>query len=178
MLHRYSLPFLQASWTQFVTQELIPIGGTIAPVIIASDKTQLTQFSGSKAAYPVYLTIGNIPKAIWRKPGARACVLLAYLSVDKVSKERLSKTGLRLRNYEIFHRSMAIILQPLKAAGNPAGPGVLGLCFGDNCCRDLERDGKKTRLVRDRRAEPKTQEGLNLGEAISNALATPRGSKR
>ena len=29
-------------------------------VIISSDKTQLTQFQ-SKSAYPIYLTIGNIP---------------------------------------------------------------------------------------------------------------------
>ena len=50
-------------------QAHIPEGGTIAPVIIASDKTQLTQFSGTKAAYPVYLTLGNIPKALRRKPG-------------------------------------------------------------------------------------------------------------
>ncbi|KAF8875590.1 hypothetical protein BD779DRAFT_1476024, partial [Infundibulicybe gibba] len=42
-------------------------GGTIIPVIISSDKTQVTVF-GSKQAYPVYLTISNIPKNIRRKP--------------------------------------------------------------------------------------------------------------
>ncbi|KAK7677686.1 hypothetical protein QCA50_019377 [Cerrena zonata] len=36
---------------------------TIIPIIISSDKTQLTMFNG-KAAYPVYLTIGNLPKEI------------------------------------------------------------------------------------------------------------------
>ena len=36
---------------------------TIIPVIIFSDKTQLTTFHG-KQAYPVYLTIGNLPKHI------------------------------------------------------------------------------------------------------------------
>ncbi|KAL0063613.1 hypothetical protein AAF712_009470 [Marasmius tenuissimus] len=34
---------------------------TIAPVIIATNKTQLTQFIGSRSVYPVYLTLGNIP---------------------------------------------------------------------------------------------------------------------
>ncbi|KAF5348426.1 hypothetical protein D9757_014448 [Collybiopsis confluens] len=105
-------------------QEKIPQGGTVAPIIIASDKTQLTQFAGNKSAYPVYLTLGNIPKAVRRKPGARACVLIAYLSVDKFSKIGLSQTALKLRNYELFHRSMAVILEPLKHAGNPLGPGV------------------------------------------------------
>ncbi|KAJ3718877.1 hypothetical protein C8R42DRAFT_697291 [Lentinula raphanica] len=99
-------------------------GGTVAPVILATDKTQLTQFSGSKSAYPVYLTIGNIPKNIRRKPGSRACILLAYLSVDKIVKKGLSETQIKLRNYQLFHTSMALILGPLKAAGNPAGPGV------------------------------------------------------
>ncbi|RPD72984.1 hypothetical protein L226DRAFT_524416 [Lentinus tigrinus ALCF2SS1-7] len=36
-------------------------GATIIPIIISSDKTQLTVF-GSKTAYPVYMTIGNLPK--------------------------------------------------------------------------------------------------------------------
>ncbi|KAJ7161228.1 hypothetical protein B0H12DRAFT_1246967 [Mycena haematopus] len=42
-------------------------GATIIPIIISSDKTQLTVF-GNKTAYPVYMTLGNIPKEIRRKP--------------------------------------------------------------------------------------------------------------
>lgn len=103
-------------------------------MIIATDKTQLTQFSGSKSAYPVYLTIGNIPKALRRKPRARACVLIAYLSVDKLAPDNLSKTALKLRNYELFHRSMAVILEPLKAAGDPCGQGVK-MVSGDGAVR-------------------------------------------
>ena len=37
-------------------------------IIISTDKTQLTQFSGNRSAYPVYMTLGNIPKALRRKP--------------------------------------------------------------------------------------------------------------
>lgn len=106
-------------------QEIVPSGSTLAPVIIASDKTQLTQFTGGKSAYPVYLTIGNLPKSIRRRPGARACVLIAYLSVDKMAKEGRSKKTLQLRNYELFHRSMLEVLAPLKAAGNPEGEGIM-----------------------------------------------------
>lgn len=114
-------------------EEAIPLGGTVAPVIIASDKTRLTQFSGNKSAYPVYLTIGNIPKSIRQKPSARACVLIAYLSVDKIS-DGLSSTALRVRNYELFHRSMALVLQSLKVAGNPRGPGI-SMIGGDGMVR-------------------------------------------
>src|ERR1700730_7688966 len=34
-------------------------GATVLPLIISTDKTQLTIFGG-KMAYPVYMTIGNI----------------------------------------------------------------------------------------------------------------------
>ncbi|KAF8155895.1 hypothetical protein B0H34DRAFT_513386 [Crassisporium funariophilum] len=72
-----------------VIQANLPPGATVAPVIIASDKTQLTQFSGSKQAYPVYLTIGNIPKILRRKPSKGACILIAYLSVDKMNRTKM-----------------------------------------------------------------------------------------
>lgn len=90
---------------------------TLAPVIIATDKTQLTQFSGSKSAYPVYLTLGNFPKAIRRKPSQHACILLGYLSVDKIRRSNMTKRAQRARNQRLFHESMRIILEPLKAAG-------------------------------------------------------------
>ncbi|KAJ7750301.1 hypothetical protein B0H16DRAFT_1843496 [Mycena metata] len=53
-------------------------GATVIPIIISSDKTLLTLFR-NRTAYPVYLTIGNIPKDIRRKPSRQAQILLAYL---------------------------------------------------------------------------------------------------
>jgi hypothetical protein len=55
----------------------------VIPVILSSDKTQLTLFR-SKMAYPVYLTIGNIPKEIWRKPSRHAQILVAYIPTTKL----------------------------------------------------------------------------------------------
>ncbi|KAF8145350.1 hypothetical protein K438DRAFT_1501503, partial [Mycena galopus ATCC 62051] len=112
----------------------LPTGAALAPVIIATDKTQLTQFSGGKSAYPVYLTLGNIPKALRRKPSQNACILLAYLSVDKISRKALSQQTVKMRNQKLFHASMRLILQPLVAAGNngievTGGDGSVRLVF-------------------------------------------------
>ncbi|EGO30421.1 hypothetical protein SERLADRAFT_412339 [Serpula lacrymans var. lacrymans S7.9] len=51
-----------------IPEALLPQGASVAPVIIVTDKTQLTQFSGNKSAYPVYLTLGYIPSSIRHKP--------------------------------------------------------------------------------------------------------------
>lgn len=48
--------------TDCVVQKQLPEGATIAPIILASDKTCLSQFRGNKTAYPVYLSIENIAK--------------------------------------------------------------------------------------------------------------------
>lgn len=62
----------------------LPPGATIAPVILASDKTSLSQFHGDKSAWPVYLTISNIEKSTRRKPWMHAAILVGYLPVAKL----------------------------------------------------------------------------------------------
>ncbi|KAG1844084.1 hypothetical protein DFJ58DRAFT_731389 [Suillus subalutaceus] len=112
-------------------QNRLPVGAALAPVIIATDKTQLTQFSSSKSAYPIYLTLGNIPRAIRRKPSQQACFLLGYLSVDKILKDDLSSREVSSRAQRLFHDSLRIILEPLKLAG-AEGVEITG---GDGCVR-------------------------------------------
>ena len=48
----------------------LPDGVTITPVIVSSDKTQLTHFAGDKQVWPVYLSIGTIDKKTHRQPSA------------------------------------------------------------------------------------------------------------
>ncbi|KAF8499342.1 hypothetical protein JB92DRAFT_2743807 [Gautieria morchelliformis] len=51
---------------------------TIAPVILASDKTQLSRFSGDKEAWPVYISIGNISKSVHHQTSKHVMILLGY----------------------------------------------------------------------------------------------------
>ncbi|KAJ7803565.1 hypothetical protein B0H14DRAFT_3091956 [Mycena olivaceomarginata] len=90
-------------------------GATVIPIIISSDKTLLTLFR-NRTAYPVYLTIGNIPKDIRRKPSRQAQILLAYLPTSKL--EHIAVKALRRRILaNLFHACMRKILEPLKDAG-------------------------------------------------------------
>ncbi|KIY61057.1 hypothetical protein CYLTODRAFT_315729, partial [Cylindrobasidium torrendii FP15055 ss-10] len=98
-------------------QRLLPKGHTVGALIFSTDKTQLTQFSGSRQAYPVYLTLGNIPSSLRRKPSEQACILVAYLPVEKVTRCGLSKNAVSARYQQLFHTAMGILFEPLVAAG-------------------------------------------------------------
>jgi len=89
-------------------------GITIIHIIISSDKTQLTVFR-NKTAYPVYITIGNLPKHIRRKPSRQGQVLLAYLPTSKLS-HIVNKSARRRALANLFHACMKFILRPLEKA--------------------------------------------------------------
>jgi len=58
------------------SQETLPEGATLVQIIAMSDQTNLTNFSGDKKAWPVYMTIRNLPSTIRNGPGSTAIVLL------------------------------------------------------------------------------------------------------
>ncbi|KAI0086605.1 hypothetical protein BDY19DRAFT_864872, partial [Irpex rosettiformis] len=98
-------------------QMKLPVGATVVPIILSSDKTRLSQFRGDKSAWPVYLTIGNIDKETRRQSSSHATVLLGYIPVPKLdccSSDNLKK----VTRYTLFHQCMRVILHSLVEAGS------------------------------------------------------------
>jgi hypothetical protein len=86
----------------------------------------------NKSAYPVYLTIGNIPKEIRCKPSCRAYVLFGYLPTTRLENEA-NKSSRRRQLANLYHACMSKILLPLKYAGNngvfmTTGDGFIHRC--------------------------------------------------
>ncbi|KAJ3538664.1 hypothetical protein NM688_g6483 [Phlebia brevispora] len=106
-------------------------GATIMPIIISSDKTQVTLFR-NKTAYPVYLTIGNLPKEICGRPSQGGQILIAYLPTSKLD-HITNKAARRRMLANLFHTCMERILEPLKALGTN---GIL-MTSGDGITRRI-----------------------------------------
>ncbi|KAJ6457133.1 hypothetical protein C8R47DRAFT_1328555 [Mycena vitilis] len=110
-----------ASWWWEI-QKRLPPGSTIAPLILSSDKTMLSNFRGDNSAWPVYLTIGNIDKDTRRQVSAHATVLIGYLPIPKF--DCFDKNTRSLAKYRLFHQCMKVIMQSVVDAGKTGRPMV------------------------------------------------------
>jgi hypothetical protein len=110
-------------WSQH-SLELQQSGATVVPLIVSTDKTQLTVFGG-KMAYPVYMTIGNIPKEIRRKPSRCGQMLIGYIPTTKL--EHIGNKATRRRALtNLFHSCMQILLGPIASYGETGLPLMSG----------------------------------------------------
>ena len=82
--------------------------GTIMPIICASDETHLTNYSGDKSAWPVYITIGNLSSKARNTFSSHGLLLLGLLpitpkhqSLSEVDKSRI-RTILQDCVYELL----------------------------------------------------------------------------
>ena len=96
------------------------------PIILSSDRTEITTFAGKQSCYPVYMTIGNIPKHLRRKPSFRAQRLLAYLPTGKIEGTDFSDAILRKLRAQLFHTCMETVCAPM------FGPAADGMDFTDS----------------------------------------------
>lgn len=85
------------------TQDKLPADSTIIPLLLASDKTQLTEHHGDVAAWPVYLTIGNLDIKTRLTPRRPSTLLLGFLPMmaRKYNKQKRA----------MYHEVMGTILE-------------------------------------------------------------------
>jgi hypothetical protein len=103
-------------------QATLNSGATLLGVIIASDKTHLTNFTGDKAMHPVYISIGNIKKDVRRKKNSRAWMLLAMLPISKFPMTEFTEGATKMEKTRtpgilrtcMFHLCMRTALEPLR----------------------------------------------------------------
>jgi len=80
-----------------------------------SDQTNLTNFLGDKKAWPVYITIGNLPSARRNSPGSMAVLLLTLLPIPpKFSKSSKADQCQRKINADTLQDVFKLIFAPLQ----------------------------------------------------------------
>jgi len=85
-------------------------------VLLGSDKAHLTEHSGDKSAWPLYLSLGNIHSSIRNKPSSKCWILIAYIPIPVFIDTGPTSLHMALQQ-RLFHQCLKIILETLKWAG-------------------------------------------------------------
>ena len=109
-------------WQTSKSSGFVPNSMTLLSVMLASDKTHLSTYSGDKNMHPIYISLGNIHKDVWNKPSRKGWMLLAKLPTSKFAalKAWLDATEMEKRampgvlQKRLFHSCMSIVLAPLQ----------------------------------------------------------------
>jgi hypothetical protein len=117
--------------TLTVAQSARPVGDTVVPLVFMSDATHLTNFAGNKKAWPVYMTISNLPAAVRMRPAMQAVVLAALLPVpikllDVAAPQRADQ---RTHKHHVTQYVLRHLLAPLC---HPEGGVFTALCADAN----------------------------------------------
>ena len=94
-------------------------GTTILGIILVSDHTHLTNFTGDKM-HAVYLSIGNISKDVCWKHNSCAWLLVTKIPISKFSKTQFSGPNTEqeampgILSHCLFHECMWQVLAPLQ----------------------------------------------------------------
>ena len=90
-------------------------GDTLVPLIFMSDATHLSNYSGDKKEWPIYMTIGNLSSELRQKPTAHSVVMVALLPIPPKhrheSKSRRDEQN--ATNRSVLQEVLYRVLEPL-----------------------------------------------------------------
>ena len=114
------------------------MGSTVIPILLASNKTKLTNLGRNKTAWPVYMSLGNLPMNLQSSPSTGSWIPIAYLPHCEwetvLSSTQKDDTFHGICTSCLFHQALKHALLPLKEAGRAGvqmvdGHGDMRHCF-------------------------------------------------
>ncbi|KAJ3739032.1 hypothetical protein DFH05DRAFT_1595529 [Lentinula detonsa] len=97
-------------------QSELPPGRTLLGTILSSDKTNISIMVRNRCAHPLLISSANIKTEMLSKAGHHLLQLLALLPIPVFREKSQDVRGI-LEN-RLFHRSLDIVLRPLKVAAS------------------------------------------------------------
>jgi len=96
--------------------ETLSEGASVVPIIGMSDQTNLSNFCGEKKAWPVYMTIGNLPLTIRNRPESREILLLGLFPIaPKLAKSSMADKLQKPINADTLLAVFELIFGPLNS---------------------------------------------------------------
>ncbi|TDL20259.1 hypothetical protein BD410DRAFT_815646 [Rickenella mellea] len=104
------------SWTQadVIAEDESTYGALFVPIVLGSDKTTVSAATGQTDYYPLYASIGNVHNGV-RRAHRGAVAVIGFLAMPKSEKKYDNGPALRNFRRQLFHASIASILEPLRA---------------------------------------------------------------
>lgn len=118
------------TFQDLIAANAITHGSMLVPVVLGSDKTTVSVGTGNNEYYPLYMSIGNVSNEV-RRAHKNAVVCIGFLSIPKgllqmipvsdffslistAAKEHQDSAQFRKFRRQLFHSSLALILEPLR----------------------------------------------------------------
>ena len=93
-------------------------GSTLVPVLLTSDQTFLTNFSGDKKLWPLFMSSRNIHSRIQNKPIMQAWILIGLLPIGPKRTQGIKSFNIHQQEYDsltVQHRILERIVEPLSS---------------------------------------------------------------
>ncbi|KAI0647706.1 hypothetical protein C8Q79DRAFT_906496 [Trametes meyenii] len=88
-------------------------GAMLVSQIFGSDKTTVSVATGQNDFYPLYMSLGNLHNGA-RRAHRDSILPIAFLAIPKAERRHADTAAFRRFRRQLFHTSLAAILQPLK----------------------------------------------------------------
>ena len=99
---------------------MLPNGGTLVPILLVSHETHLTNVSGDKKLWPVYMSIGNILNSIRNTLTMHAWIPIALLPIGHKRVNKILGNSMDMQEIQALqtiHDVLTHLLKPLTDSG-------------------------------------------------------------